>query len=69
MSGADVEAAVAGEPAPADASYDDSGVDRSQIRQLLALTPDQRLERLQQHVRAVLRIRALNAPSTPHAKR
>jgi hypothetical protein len=32
-------------PAPAEAVYDDQGVDRSQIRACLALTPRERLQR------------------------
>ena len=43
-------------PSPADRN----GVDRSQIREMLGLTPEQRLARVQEFVESVLAIRALN---------
>jgi hypothetical protein len=49
--------------APADepgSSYDDNGVDRSQIRAMLRLTPEQRLARVQEFVESVLEIQELN---------
>jgi hypothetical protein len=39
---------------------DENGVDRSQIREMLRLTPEQRLTRIQDFVESVLAIRALN---------
>ena len=39
---------------------DEHGVDRAQIREMLQLTPEQRLIRVQDFVEAVLAIRALN---------
>jgi hypothetical protein len=42
--------------------YDESGVDLSLIRNMLALTPAERLQLLQESVNSILRIRALNAP-------
>jgi hypothetical protein len=38
-------------------AYDDSGVDRSQIRDRLALSPEQRLQRLDEAIRSVLELR------------
>lgn len=42
-------------------THDQDGVDRSLIRAALALTPVQRLERLEQFVESVWEIRELNA--------
>jgi hypothetical protein len=39
---------------------DDNGVDRSQIREMLRLSPEQRLIRIQEFVESVLAIRELN---------
>ena len=39
---------------------DANGVDRAQIREMLRLTPEQRLERIQDFVESVLEIRELN---------
>ncbi|HKO48503.1 MAG TPA: hypothetical protein VJV79_12315 [Polyangiaceae bacterium] len=39
---------------------DKNGVDRAQIREMLQLTPEQRLARIQDFVEAVLVIRELN---------
>jgi hypothetical protein len=50
----------AGEPTPAEDVYDDQGVDRSQIRTFLALTPRERLERASRLAAFFLRVRALN---------
>ena len=44
-------------PAP---DYSDDGVDLSLIRWMLSLTPAERLDHLQQHVNALLRVRQLN---------
>lgn len=41
-------------------SHDQSGVDRTLIRQMLALTPLERLRRLEEFVESVLFIRDLN---------
>jgi hypothetical protein len=39
---------------------DDNGVDRTQIREALALSPVERLRRLDRFMRQVIRIRQLN---------
>jgi hypothetical protein len=39
---------------------DDNGVDRAQIREMLRLTPEQRLARVQEFVESVFEIQALN---------
>jgi hypothetical protein len=49
------------EPSPAEQVYDDQGVDRSQIRICLALTPRERLDRASRVAAFFLRVRALNA--------
>lgn len=46
--------------APEAPLVDDNGVDRTQIRQMLALTPEQRLRVLQDHAESVLAIREAN---------
>jgi hypothetical protein len=51
--------ASAGEPTVPD--IDENGVDRAQIRAMLALTPEQRLEAVEEFVAAALEIRRLNA--------
>lgn len=51
------EAESAPEPG---AAYDEQGVDRSQIREMLALTPVERLRRLEAFIESTLVIRALN---------
>lgn len=43
-----------------EASHDQSGIDRTLIRQMLALTPLERLRRLEEFVESVLFIRDLN---------
>ena len=40
--------------------YDASGIDRTQIRAMLALSPEERLDRLQSFAESVLAIRAEN---------
>jgi hypothetical protein len=50
--------------APAPPDIDDQGVDRGQIRDMLALTPEERLKRLEGFVTGILEIRALNAGRT-----
>jgi hypothetical protein len=46
---------------PAEPDIDDQGIDRAQIRDMLALTPEERLKRLEGFVTGILEIRALNA--------
>jgi len=41
-------------------THDANGVDRAQIRDMLRLTPEQRLLRVQEFVESVLEIRELN---------
>jgi hypothetical protein len=47
--------------APPEPDIDENGVDRAQIREMLALTPSERLRRVQGFVEAALRIREANA--------
>ncbi len=47
-------------PHVAGASPDANGVDRAQIREMLRLTPQERLLRVQDFVESVLEIRKLN---------
>lgn len=49
--------ATAGTPSSIESVYSPDGVDLTLIRWMLSLTPAQRLEVLQRHVRAVLRLR------------
>lgn len=44
----------------AEPDIDASGVDRAQIRAMLALTPEDRLRRVEEFVEAALEIRELN---------
>jgi hypothetical protein len=46
--------------APNDVQLHDDGVDRTQIREMLQLTPEERLRRVEQFVESVLEIRELN---------
>ena len=39
---------------------DDNGIDRAQIREMLDLSPEERLRRLQEFVESLLEIRELN---------
>ncbi|HEV8253758.1 MAG TPA: hypothetical protein VGQ78_03315 [Vicinamibacteria bacterium] len=39
---------------------DDDGVDRAQIRAMLALTPEQRLKRAEEFLESALEVRELN---------
>lgn len=41
---------------------DENGVDRAQIRAMLALTPEERLRRVEGFVESALEIRDLNEP-------
>ena len=47
---------------PAEPDIDAAGVDRVQIRAMLALTPEERLRRVEEFVESALEIRELNAP-------
>jgi hypothetical protein len=49
------------DPAPVEPDVDDNGVDRAQIRAMLALEPEERLRRVEEFVEAALEIRELNA--------
>jgi hypothetical protein len=46
---------------PPEPDVDEDGVDRAQIRAMLALTPSERLRRVQEFVEAAMRIREANA--------
>ena len=46
---------------PVRPDIDENGVDRAQIRAMLALTPEQRLERVQEFLESAIEIRRLNA--------
>jgi hypothetical protein len=50
---------------PAIPDIDANGVDRAQIRAMLALTPEERLRRVEEFVEGALAIRELNATSPP----
>ena len=45
---------------PRTPDIDENGVDRAQIRAMLALTPEERLKMVQEFVEGVLEIRELN---------
>jgi hypothetical protein len=47
--------------APAEPEIDEEGVDRAQIRAMLALPPEERLRRVQDFVESALELRELNA--------
>ena len=49
------------ELAPAEPAIDEEGVDRAQIRAMLALPPEERLRRVQDFVESALELRELNA--------
>lgn len=46
--------------APGPIEIDENGVDRAQIREMLRLTPEERLRRVEAFVEAALQIRELN---------
>jgi hypothetical protein len=50
--------------APAEPDIDDQGVDRGQIRDMLALEPEQRLRRLEELLTGLLEIRSLHESRT-----
>jgi hypothetical protein len=54
--------APADDVVPATPDVDVNGVDRAQIRAMLALTPEERLRRVEEFLEGVLEIRELNAP-------
>lgn len=54
--------AVQSADAPREPGVDENGVDRAQIRAMLALTPEERLRRAQEFVEAALEILELNEP-------
>ena len=43
-----------------DVVHDDQGVDRTQIREMLRLTPEERLRRVEEFVESLLEIREMN---------
>ena len=45
---------------PAEPDIDESGVDRAQIREMLALTPEERLRRVEAFIESALEIRERN---------
>lgn len=45
---------------PCQPDVDENGVDRAQIRQMLRLTPEERLRRVEEFVESALEIRELN---------
>ena len=49
-----------GSPASHDETIDQNGIDRTQIRDMLRLTPEQRLARVEEFLESVQQIRALN---------
>ena len=49
-------------PRPGEPEIDENGVDLAQVREMLALTPDERLLVIQNLVDSVAEIRAPNAP-------
>ena len=46
---------------PAEPDIDESGVDRAQIRAMLALTPEERLRRVEGFIQSAFELRELNA--------
>lgn len=50
------------DPAPAAPDIDANGVDRAQIRAMLALSPEERLRRVEEFVESALEIRTSNGP-------
>ena len=49
-------------PEPETPDIDANGIDRAQIREMLRLTPEARLRRVEAFVEAALEIRELNEP-------
>lgn len=50
---------------PAEPDIDGNGVDRAQIRAMLALTPAERLKKAEDFLASVLEIRSLNGSKDP----
>lgn len=55
-----VTPAAPDELSPTRAAVDENGVDRDQIRRMLALPPEDRLRRMEEFLQSVLDIRELN---------
>ena len=53
------------DPDPAEPDIDENGVDRAQIRAMLALTPEERLRKVEGFIESMLEIRELNAERRP----
>jgi hypothetical protein len=51
-------------PVPEAPDIDENGVDRAQIREMLRLSPEERLRRVEDFVDSVLEIREINGPRT-----
>jgi hypothetical protein len=49
---------------PSEPDIDENGIDRAQIRAMLALSPADRLERIEEFVQSLLEIRQLNERRT-----
>ena len=49
-----------GDTGPGTPDIDENGVDRAQIRAMLALTPEERLKRVEEFMESALEIRKLN---------
>lgn len=54
------------DPVPKAADVDANGVDRAQIRAMLALSPEERLRRVEEFVESAFRIRELNEARPVH---
>lgn len=52
--------APAPDPVPCEPDIDENGVDRAQIRAMLALSPEQRLKRVEEFVESLASIRKRN---------
>jgi hypothetical protein len=52
------------DPAPEPPDLDENGVDRAQIRQMLLLTPGERLRKAEEFLNSALEIRQLNEART-----
>jgi hypothetical protein len=50
------------QPLPGAPDIDENGVDRAQIREMLRLSPEKRLRRVEDFVESVLEIREINGP-------
>ena len=52
-------------PVPCEPDIDENGVDLAQVRQMLDLTPAERLSRIAEFMNALLAVRALNGTRQP----